>query len=79
MSVKGREGFPGGSDSNEFVCNAEDLVLIPRLGRSSGEGNGKPNQYFSLENAMDGGAWGCQRVRHNLVLNNKIYDFYYAY
>ena len=57
MSVKGREGFPGGSDSNEFVCNAEDLVLIPRLGRSSGEGNGKPLQYSCLENSMDRGGW----------------------
>ena len=63
----------------EPTCNAGDMNLTCRLRRSFGEGNGKPNQYFSLENAMDGGAWGCQRVRHNLVLNNKIYDFYYAY
>jgi len=27
------------------------------LGRSSGEGNGTPLQYFCLENPMDGGAW----------------------
>ena len=27
------------------------------LGRSSGEGNGYPLQYFSLENSMDRGAW----------------------
>ena len=26
--------FPGGSDSEESVCNAGDLGLIPRLGRS---------------------------------------------
>ena len=31
-------GFPGGSDGKEFTCNAGDLVLIPGLGRSSGEG-----------------------------------------
>jgi len=27
------------------------------LGRSPGEGNGTPLQYFCLENPMDGGAW----------------------
>ena len=31
-------GFPGGSDSKESTCNAEDLGLIPGLGRSPGEG-----------------------------------------
>ena len=36
------EGFPGGSDSKESVCNVGDLVLIPGLGRSPGEGNGDP-------------------------------------
>ena len=30
---------------------------IPGLGRSPGEGNGNPLQYFCLENPMDGGAW----------------------
>ena len=29
-------GFPGGSDSKEFSCHAEDLGLIPQLGRSPG-------------------------------------------
>ena len=29
--------MPGGSDSKEYVCNAGDLGLIPRSGRSSGE------------------------------------------
>jgi len=27
------------------------------LGRSSGEGNGNPLQYFCVENPMDRGAW----------------------
>jgi len=27
------------------------------LGRSPGEGNGSPLQYYSLENPMDRGAW----------------------
>ena len=30
---------PGGSDSKESVCNAEDPGLIPGSGRSPGEGN----------------------------------------
>ena len=32
--------FPGGSDGKEYACSAEDLGLIPGLGRSPGEGNG---------------------------------------
>ena len=31
--------------------------MIPRSGRSSGEGHDNPLQYSCLENAMDGGAW----------------------
>ena len=31
-------GFPGGSDGKESACNAGDLGLIPRLGRSLEEG-----------------------------------------
>ena len=31
--------FPGSSDGKESSCNAGDLGLIPRLGRSPGEGN----------------------------------------
>ena len=49
--------FPGDLDSKEFVCNAENLGLIPGLGRSPGEGNGNLLQYFWLENPMVRGAW----------------------
>ena len=49
-------GFPGGLDGKESACNAEDPGLIPRLGRSPGEGNGYPLQYSCLENSMDGEA-----------------------
>ena len=41
----------------ESACNAEDLDLIPQLGASPGEGNGKPLWYSSLENSMDREAW----------------------
>ena len=51
-------GFPGGSDGKETVCNAGDLGSIPGLGRSPGEGNGKPLQYSCLENLMGREAWG---------------------
>ena len=34
--------FPGGSDSKESACIVGDLGSIPGLGRSPGEGNGKP-------------------------------------
>ena len=46
-----------GSDGKASVCNAEDPSSIPGLGRSPGEGNGSPLQYFCLENPMDLGAW----------------------
>ena len=39
------QGFPGGSAGKESACNAEDLGLIPELGRSPGEGKGYPLQY----------------------------------
>ena len=41
----------------ESACNAGDPGLIPGLGRSPGEGNGNPLQYFCLENSMDRGGW----------------------
>ena len=50
-------GFPGGSDGKESTCKAGGLDFIPRLGRSPGGGNGKPLQYYCLENPMDRGAW----------------------
>ena len=46
----GSLGFPGGSDGKESTCNAGDLGLIPRLGRSPGGGHGNPLQYSCLEN-----------------------------
>ena len=36
--------------------DAADLGLIPRSGRSLGEGSGSPLQYSRLENPMDRGA-----------------------
>ena len=42
-------GFPCGSAVKKSICNAGDLGLIPRLGRSPGEGKGYPLWYSGLE------------------------------
>ena len=49
--------FPGGSDGKVSVYNAGDLGSIPGSGRTPGEGNGNPLQYYCLENPLDRGAW----------------------
>ena len=48
--------FPGDSDGKASVYNVGDLGSIPGSGRSAGEGNGNPLQYYCLENLMDRGA-----------------------
>ena len=60
------------SVGKESAYNVGDLGLIPGLGRSPGEGNGNPLQYYCLENPMDRGAWwatvhGIARVGHELL------------
>ena len=50
------EGFHGGSDGKESICDIEDLGSIPGVRRCPGEGNGNPLQYFCLGNPMDRGA-----------------------
>ena len=49
--------LPGGSDGKASVYNVGDPGSIPGSGRSPGEGNGNPLQYYCLENPMDRGAW----------------------
>ena len=72
ISITLRGGFPHNSVGKSSAGNAGDLAYIPRLGRSPGEGSGKPLQYSYLENPMDRGAWqatvhGISRVGHDLV------------
>ena len=64
--------FPnyGDSVSEESTCNAENPDSIPEFGRSPGEGNGNPFQYFCLENTMDRGAW--QATVHELTESEAI-------
>ena len=59
--------FPGGSDGKVSVYNAGDQGSSPGLGRSLGEGNGSPLQYYCLENPMDRRLQfvGSQRVGHD--------------
>ena len=45
-------GLPRLLSGKEYPCNAGDLDLIPRLGRSPREGNGSPLQYSCLESSM---------------------------
>ena len=47
--------FPGGSDGKASVYNVGDLGSIPGSGRSPGERNGNPLQYYCLENPTDRG------------------------
>ena len=47
----------GGLDSKESACNMGNPGSIPGSGRSPGEENGNPLQYFYLENSMDRGVW----------------------
>ena len=57
MLLKNWVGFLVGSVTKESACIAEDLGLIPGLGKSPGEGNGYPLQYSCMENSVDRGAW----------------------
>ena len=52
-------GFPGGSDSKQSACNAEDAGSIFWLGRSPGKETAveRTLQYSCLENSIDRGAW----------------------
>ena len=62
-SLLGSENdFLGGSDGKESAYNTGDPGLIPRSGRSPGEGHGYPLQYSCLENPMDRGAPGSRRA-----------------
>ena len=44
------------------AADAEDVGLIPGLGRSPGEGHGNPLQYSYQENPMDRGACGLRSM-----------------
>ena len=68
--------FPGGSAAKNLPGNAgdtRDVGSIPGSGRSPGEGNDNPLQYFSLENPMDRRAWQAtvrEEVKSQTRLSN---------
>ena len=70
FSARKRKGFPGGSVSKKFACNARDLGCITGSERSSGEGNNNLLWYSCLENPMDREAWwvtihGVTKIGHH--------------
>ena len=66
-----------GSEVKASACNAGDLGWIPRLGRSSGEGNGNPLQYSCLENPMDRGTWWA--TVHGSQSRTQLSDFTFTF
>ena len=64
--------FPGGSDSKASVYDEGDPGLIPGSGRSPGEGNSNPLQYFCLENPMNRGAW--RAIVHGVTKDSDTTD-----
>ena len=56
LSILINSCFPGGSGVKNPPASPRDVGLIPRWGRSSGEGNGNLLQYSCWENPMDRGA-----------------------
>ena len=64
-----RDSLVAQQEKNPSV-NAEDIrdvVSIPGLGRSPGEGHGNPFQYSYLGNIMDGEAWWA--IAHGATKN----------
>ena len=57
--------LPPTSAGKESICNTGNPGSILEMGRSPGEGNGNPHQYFCLENPMDRGAW--QATNHGIT------------
>ena len=71
-NIMANYGLPGSSAGKESVCNAGDPGSIPGLGRSPGEGNGNPLQYFCweipwTEEPGQATVYGVTRVGHDLV------------
>ena len=65
--------FPCGSAGKESTCNAEDLGLIPGLGRSPGEGKVYPLQYSGLENSMDSIVRGVSKSQYMYFTSSSVY------
>ena len=55
--VNSADGLPRWLSGKESTCQAEDMGLTPRWGRSPGEGNVNPLQYSCLGNPIDRRVW----------------------
>ena len=58
----------------DSICNAGDPGLVPGSGRSPGEGNGNPLQYYCPENSMDRRDWRAtvQVIANDTNVNYKL-------
>ena len=72
-------GFPGGSVVKNPPVSAGDPSLISELGRSPGEGNGNPLQYFCLGNPTDRGTLQATVHRVTKSLNGLTTKPLYMY
>ena len=60
-------GFPVSSVGKECACNVGDLGLIPRLGKTPGEGKGYLLQYSDLVHSMDCVVHGVSKSQRGLI------------
>ena len=76
MTIHVKGGFPGLQVVKNLPANAEDMGLIPGLGRSPVGRHGNPLQYFCLENPVSRGAWWATvhgvAERHDWVLTEHL-------
>ena len=61
-------GFPCGSAGKESARNAEDLCLIPELGKSPGEGKGYTDRTQQLKNNYSASFSGVCSLTHKLCV-----------
>ena len=66
ITVYSEVGFPCGSAGKESTCNVGNLISIPGLGRSPGEGNSYPLHDSGLKNSMDSIVHGVAKSRTRL-------------
>ena len=78
-------GFPRGSESKEFACNAGGLDPIRGSGRSPGGGNDNPLQYFlpgesyGLRSLMGYRRWGHKELGMTERLTLSRSTFFYKH
>jgi len=71
--IQGYRGLPWCLSSKESTCNAGDVSLVPRSGRSSGGRKWQPTPVFLLgksheQRSLAGySPWNCKRVGHSLA------------